>query len=377
MKYFSFKIFFLCILLPPVLYPISLEFIEDRLKDRCTAELEDLYISDPNDLLNGTAKLKDAVSDNIDRYLEAKPFLSWGVVLSVTVTTGNGRLLYPGSFDEENDQLLSNDPIKTAAENYKLMNEGLKIKVDLNVGHNTLIANAILAFYILISIVVLYFYYRIGERKSRADEWEKSRQIERLLELEKRHMQKLDTLDLKKKKLSSELLQVKENLSIEKGRASRNEDELIEDMASLEDKISTNLELQKKQRQEIEALKEKIKSSPKGKKKKKPSGTAKKRFKTLYKNILVHGRAAERFVELQEDMKIKCEEVIHQLNEDPNQVNIKRKVFGKKNRATVLEVNFAYKGRLYFRKTPDNKIEILAIGTKNTQAKELEFLDSL
>jgi len=107
MKYFSFKIFILCILLPPVLYPISLEFIEDRLKDRCTAELEDLYISDPNDLLNGTAKLKDAVSDNIDRYLEAKPFLSWGVVLSVTVTTGNGRLLYPGSFDEENDQLLS------------------------------------------------------------------------------------------------------------------------------------------------------------------------------------------------------------------------------------------------------------------------------
>ena len=44
---------------------------------------------------------------------------------------------------------------------------------------------------------------------------------------------------------------------------------------------------------------------------------------------------------------------------------------------TVQEVIFSYKGRLYFRKVKDSKIEVLAIGTKNTQARDLEFLDNL
>ena len=76
-------------------------------------------------------------------------------------------------------------------------------------------------------------------------------------------------------------------------------------------------------------------------------------------------------------MKIKSEEIIHKLNANPDTVPIKRKVFGKKNRKTVQEVMFAYKGRLYYRKTKDSNLEILAIGTKNTQAKDLEFLDSI
>ena len=102
-----------------------------------------------------------------------------------------------------------------------------------------------------------------------------------------------------------------------------------------------------------------------------------KRFKTLYKNISVNKRALDGFFDLTDDMRIKGEEVIHKLNEDPSLVLVKRKVFGKKSRATVQEVIFAYKGRLYFRKTKDGKIEILTIGTKNTQVKDLEFLDNL
>jgi len=65
------------------------------------------------------------------------------------------------------------------------------------------------------------------------------------------------------------------------------------------------------------------------------------------------------------------------LNEDPSLVTIKRKVFGKKGRQTVLEVVFGYKGRLYFRKKKDGKIDILIIGSKNSQPKDLEFLNTL
>ena len=88
----------------------------------------------------------------------------------------------------------------------------------------------------------------------------------------------------------------------------------------------------------------------------------------------MHDKAIDGFVELIEGMKIKAEEVVHQLNDDPNRVQIKRKVLGKKNRETVFEVIFAYKGRLYFRKNSGNRVEVLAIGTKLTQNKDLVFI---
>jgi hypothetical protein len=71
------------------------------------------------------------------------------------------------------------------------------------------------------------------------------------------------------------------------------------------------------------------------------------------------------FIELNDDMKIKGEEIIHQLNEAPDVVPIKRKVFAKNNQEKALELHFVYKGRLYFRTSKENRIEILAIGTKN------------
>jgi hypothetical protein len=90
----------------------------------------------------------------------------------------------------------------------------------------------------------------------------------------------------------------------------------------------------------------------------------------------MHERALSGYADLTEEMKIKAEEVIHQLDADPDKVTIKRKVFGKKNRETVFEVIFAYKGRLYFRKTSQG-VEVVVVGTKLTQQKDLGFLDRL
>jgi len=377
MKYFSFKIFILCILLPPILYIVSLATIERNLGDSYTSALEDVYTADTSSLLNGTVRLKDAVADNIDRYLEDRAVLSWGVEVSVTVTTGKGRVLYPGSFDEEVDELVPHDPIKLAAENYKLMNEGLSVTVDLNIGHNTPIANLTLAFYIFLSILFLYGYYRTGTRKAQADDAKRHREMARLSNLALNHEERLRDLHQEKEKLSATLDSSKERFEVEKTRASRNEEDLIEDIVSLEVQIEANLSLQEEQQREVDDLKETIRIYERRKKRKKPPGTAQKRFKTLYKNITVNERAVGGFMDLTEEMKIKCEEVIYQLNQDPKLVIVKRKVFGKKSRETVLEVIFAYKGRLYFRNTSDKKVEILAVGTKNTQARELEFLDSL
>jgi len=333
-------------------------------------------------LFDGSVRLKDAVNKNIDSYLQSKAILSWGVKAEVTVTTKQNTILYPAVFNDEENSVLPSTPKQIAADNYSLMNEGLVVNVNLLLEHNTLFSNAILAFYICFSLLILYLYYRTGRKKAKQEDTEKETEISRLLELEKNHTSNLQSLLKVKQKLISEIITIKRKRVDEKIRASKYEDEMIEEIVALEEKFANNIALQKEKQEEIDALKEKIKffereRRKEGKQKTKVYNIVRKRFKTLYKNISVEKRALNGFLDLTDDMKIKGEEIIHKLNEDPNVVSVKRKVFGKKGRTTVQEVIFAYKGRLYFRKKKDNRIEILTIGTKNTQAKDLEFLDNI
>jgi len=382
MKYISFKLLIICILLPPVLYVFSIQSLERHLQGRYTKEIEDIYTGDTRPLFDGSIQLKKAINNNIDSYLKSKTLISWGVKTSVTVTTKRNTILYPTVFEDEQVLLLQPDPMKVAADNYNIMNEGLVVNVDLKLAHNTIASNAILAFYIFVVGFVLYFYYSKSINKARREEMAKNNEIARLLEMETKQTDSIKDIKRDSVHLTSEVNKLKNKLENEKIKTSLNEDEMIKEIVSLEDKININLKHQKKKQDEIDALKEKINLLEMGrhkeeKQKAKRIDSIQKRFKALYKNISVQKRALSGFIELTDDMKIKGEEIIHQLNEAPDLVPIKRKVFGKKTREKALEVIFAYRGRLYFRKSKENKIEILAIGTKNTQAKELEFLSNL
>ena len=80
---------------------------------------------------------------------------------------------------------------------------------------------------------------------------------------------------------------------------------------------------------------------------------------------------------LTEDVQIKAEEAIHQLNQDPAKVSVRRKVFGKGGKMPILEGEFSYSGRIYFQKTSSDGTKVLAIGTKNSQEKDLKYLESV
>ncbi len=379
MKYLPFRIILVCMLLPPVLYVVSLICLENHLEEKYKSKIENIYLGSPQSLLNGSIRLKDAVNKNIDLYLKQKAVTSIGVDPDVTVITKQGILLYP-AYVEPESSLLAPDPMKVAADNYKMMNEGLSLNVDVTLEHNTLLPNLILGFYIFGSLLVLSFYYRSGINKTKREDHERKDEMDRLVELERGYKNKLKNLEENKKKLSLEFSGIKASLEKEKRKAGRTEDGMLEEIVGLEEKINKNIELQSERQQEIEQLNEKIAQYEKQKSLKqqnKTSSNVRKRFNTLYKNIIMSKRALNGYIDLAEDLKIKSEEIIHQLNDDPELVPVKRKVFGKKNRETVLEVLFAYKGRLYYRKTKDNRVEILVIGTKNTQVKDLEFLDKL
>ena len=374
MKYLSFKILILYILLPPVLYILSVQSIEKHLKTRYLNEIKDIYTGDALHLFDGSVRLQDAVNKNIDLFLQNKTLISHGVKTNITVTTKQGTLVYPAPFEAATGPLLQFDPVRVAADNYSLMHEGLLVQVDLKLEYNTLLSNIIISFYVFASILALYFYYLAGLKKAKMDELEKSTEIDRLLNIEKEYNNNLVSLEREKEKLTAKYSQIKKELENEKIKATSAEDEMIAEIITLEEKIGINLSLQEKQRKEINASKQKIKRFEGGKQKTKGYDTTRKRFKALYKNITINERAISGFMELTDDLKIKSEEIIHKLNENPQLVPIKRKVFGEKNRKPVQEVIFAYKGRLYFHAAKEGRIEVLAVGTKNTQTKDMGFL---
>jgi hypothetical protein len=115
----------------------------------------------------------------------------------------------------------------------------------------------------------------------------------------------------------------------------------------------------------------------KPKKMKKTLEAAAKRFTVLYKNLGFTERAVEGFLGLTGEFQLKAEEVIHKLNDDETAVPVKRKVFGKGGKMNVLEVVFSYSGRIYYQKDSHAKKVIVAVGSKNTQEKDLAYLESI
>jgi len=267
-------------------------------------------------------------------------------------------------------------------ENFALLNEGLTVHVEAQLGHNRLISNSLLGVYVLVALITLLVHYRSASRKAVREEEERGREMSRLMALEQSNTVRLSELQQQRERLMGEFGNMKSALQGERERAERNEYDLIAEIELLERKLTENLALQETQQTEIEALREKFTLLEKEQRREdrgrqKAFAAYQKRFVTLYKNVLVSERAVEGFLDLNEEMRLKAEEIIHQLDATPDLVSVKRKVFGRKNRETVLEVVFAYRGRLYFRRGSDRRVEIAAIGTKNTQSRELEFLASL
>ena len=388
MKFLPFRTLVLAVLLPPVLYIFSVEIIQkvyiDRwLEHRCRAAVESAAIGNPQPLLSGDVRLKDQISENISAYLKNSLLTKTGIKVRIAVFTKKGTVLYPPFFETDEDFLSRHnmDHMRVAAENLKLMEEGLLYRTELVLEYTSLLSILVLIFHISLTSAFLSYFYKKGSRKVREEAVGKNREIGRLADLEKQHSEKLRALEKERSQLTAEFERLRKTLEEEKARASRNEDAMVREIIALEEKIQNNLSLRDEQQTEIRDLQEKLSLLEKDRTKEEPAkkdlNIFQKRFKTLYKNISFEKKAVNGFAALEEDLKIKCEELIHLLNDDPELVTIKRKVFGKKGRQTVLEVVFGYKGRLYFRKTRENRIEILTIGTKNSQTKDLEYLNSL
>ena len=186
------------------------------------------------------------------------------------------------------------------------------------------------------------------------------KQLEEVIAKEKTYLGKIRELNKEKQDLSKDvdgLLEEMEDLESGLKHQRANREELENEVEDL--------------RSELERLKQK--GEKRGKKKKSSENIA-KRLRLLYKNLEFSERAITGFVGLTPEFQLKGEEVIHQLNENDELISIRRKVFGKGGKINVLEVDFAYSGRLYFQKNAQSRIHVLAIGTKNSQNQDLAYI---
>jgi len=382
MKHLPFKIIILCVLLPPLLYMATVSALERYFTDYYERAVNNVYLSEMNAVLAGSVKLSDAVSQSISDYIDNNQLIRLGVNLDVTVATNKGTILYPPVFQDESEESIGSDPIKVAQDNFQMLDSGISLDVDAVIETLSFFSGAIALFYILMFGSLLYAYYRMALARIDREDREKAEEIERLHNLEIQYAQRVSQLDSERQSLMNEYSDLKKSLYTQKRQAEKNEEDMFDEIEALENRLAENLSEQKQQQNEISRLQEQLGELEKlreniDKQKEKETERLGRRFKILYKQIEIYDRALRGLVELNDDMALKAEEIIHQLNDDPSVVTVKRKVFNKRGKATIFEVVFSYNGRLYFSKNESNTIHILAVGTKNTQNRDLAYLDRM
>ena len=164
MRYFPFKTLILCVLLPPFVYVFSIQLLEKTIFVRYDKMLAATYIGDTRLLLDGSVRLQDAIRENVNAFVSSLKMPDWGVRVNVTVKTRDGIYLYPNAYDNPRSDLSVVDNIAVASENFRLLNDGLIKRVDVEIEHNTLISNSILLSCAFVSLMVLFSIYRRGMR---------------------------------------------------------------------------------------------------------------------------------------------------------------------------------------------------------------------
>jgi hypothetical protein len=385
MKYFPFKTILLCIAVLPFLYMGSLAALEKVLEPLYARKLENRIVADSSPLLEGALSVEDLVARNVASFLKGDFLVRYmGLELEIRVSTQAGTVVYP-PYEYLVESAGSKgfpawDTRGTARRNYEILEQGLAVAVIASLDGDATGSILILLAYCLTGCLLFAAVYRRGARRILLEQEGNLEKLRDLMEAADRQRDELALLAEEKRQMEDSLLHLQETAVEDLKKASVAEEELMGEILDLEEKLKANTELQEAREKELSDLREQLEKSDRrqGGQKRRHYELAEKRFGVLYKNVDMTRRALSGFFDLDPDLQIKAEEVVHQLNEDVSKVIVKRKVFaGKKNRSMSLEVLFAYTGRLYFRQTEANRVEILVIGTKNTQNRDMEYLHSL
>ena len=187
-------------------------------------------------------------------------------------------------------------------------------------------------------------------------------------------------LESERKSLQTKLAQLATREEELRGKADQAV-ELSQEVRALEDLLEEAAGDLSSKDEEIRSLEQNLRKAtkaagPKGRSR--GSEALARRLKTLYPSLEIDPHAVDDMVALRDDTKqLKAEEQLKRLCEEADNVSVRRKVGGLPEHLTIFELGFAGKGRIYYCRGKQTRFRILAIGAKNTQDSDMEYLRRL
>ncbi len=383
----SFRFAYLAIFAFVVAFVYTLRGIERALTAHFRAEVQAALAIDPQ-----AGPVAAQVDERVRALLDQSPWIRFGQVrVRPIVVAADGRtLLFSGG-----GYLRALPP--AADLGAALLPASADVAV--SIPSNTLLANAVLISYAGLLVATLAFHTRWLARKEQAaldalvdardKVAERARAIDRELEgvrsrlatvepENEGHAREIAALGEERVRLLARLrdLEARED-SLRRGSARAGQ--LEEERRALEDLLEeASRELSTKDG-EIEELRAQVKKAGKAvARSAKDAEAIGRRFATLYKQIEVDERAIEGIVDLgDESLRLRAEEALKKLSDDPENTLVRRKVGGLPPHLSIFELAFAGKGRIYYTRGVARRFRVLAVGAKNTQNADLEYLSTL
>lgn len=216
--------------------------------------------------------------------------------------------------------------------------------------------------------------------RSIQSELEKVRsRLDRLEPAERAHAQEITDLQEERTALQVRLdaLAAREE---EVRRSAAAGSDLESERAALEDLLEEAVQDLDTKESEIGRLQDRLRRASKGggRGRARAAEQLAKRMRTLYPNLELEDRAIQDLVGLgDESLRLRAEESLKKLDEDPESASVRRKVGGLPNHLTIFELGFAGKGRIYYARGGTRPYRVLAVGGKASQKADLEYLSRL
>ena len=339
------------------------------------------------------------IQQNMEGSILRSPWVRWGGIKVDSLVLGSDGISWiyvQGQIEPQSEGLRPTDVLKQAVELLPAT-----AAVTVTVPHNSLLANGILIAYASALLWGLYINNRSNQRRytreldsaleTRDSAADRAREIENELKTTRERLANVEPSEKAMTQEISALHHERQDLQRKLAGLTAREEELrskAEEALSLTQEVQALEDLLEEAASDIETKDNEINDLEKNLKtaaraatpsnKSKASENLARRLRTLYKNLEVDDHALETMLALRDEtMKLKAEEGLKRLGDEADNVAIRRKVGGLPNHLNIFEMGFAGKGRIYYARGRQRQFRILAIGAKNSQDSDMEYLRRL
>lgn len=392
----SFRVIYLSIFAFALLYIVSVEVAETLLQAHFESAVEQAVQVSPVD---GPVQIQ--IRNRVSELLQNSPWVRLGGVrVNVTVLGADGQTpLYLGG-----SRVVAAPPAPNLEAAMQQAERLLPPITDVfvSVTHGSLLSTGILMLYAAVLLQGLFLHNRAQVRReqeqieaavaSRDRAAERARSIEDELSRVRERLRSRPPADEASSREIGQLVAERASLQRQLHALAEREaelragaeraGELEEERQALEELLDEALEDVGAKEREIHDLQDRLKSASKKvgavKGRSRENERIAKRLRTLYKSLEVDDRAIDDLAALgDESLRLRAEECLKRLADDPDTAAVRRKVGGLPPQLTIYELGFAGKGRVYYARNETGRYRILLVGGKATQKQDLEYLSRL